>query len=71
MRLFDPSHDFFKPLITRIALVAVCYGWAAFEWSIDARLWSVLFGVLGTACLWEFFLNPANNFAKKTDRDDR
>jgi hypothetical protein len=52
----DVQHPFFKPLWRRIAVVAVCLGWAAVEYSSGAVFWAVLFGGIGLYCAYAFFL---------------
>lgn len=57
MRPFlDLRHPFFRSLWRRVAVVAVCLGWAAFEIAMGAMLWGMLFAGLGAVCAWQFFL---------------
>lgn len=56
-RLFDLDHPFFIPLWRRIAIVAVCLGWALFEFAAASPGWGMLFGAVGFYCLWHFFFN--------------
>jgi hypothetical protein len=57
MRSFlDLNHPFFRPLWRRVAVVAVCFGWAAFEVANGALLWGALFAGLGAIAAWQFFL---------------
>ena len=53
---------FFLPLWRRVLTVAVCLGWAAFEFAGGAVFWAILFGALGLYAAYEFFLAfyPAN-----------
>lgn len=67
MRLFDASHPFFRPLAVRIGILVVCFGGALFEWSNDAQIWAIVFGALGLASAYEFFINPANKADPKDD----
>ncbi len=53
----DVQHPFFKPLWRRVAVVALCLGWAVFEFSTGAVFWGVLFGGVGLFCAYEFFAN--------------
>lgn len=55
-RLLNLDHPFFRPLWVRIAVVAVCLGWAAFEFVGGTPFWGVLFGGIGFYCVWVFFL---------------
>lgn len=56
MKLLDVQHPFFRPLWRRIAVVAVCLGWAAVEFAQDALFWGVLFGAVGLYCAHQFFI---------------
>lgn len=55
-RLFDFNHPFFRPLWVRVLVVALCLGWAAFEFAQGAPIWGILFGALGLAALWGLFV---------------
>jgi hypothetical protein len=56
MRLFDVQHPFFRPLWRRVAVVAICLGWAVFELLGGAVFWAILFGAAGLYCAHQFFL---------------
>lgn len=66
-RLLDLDHPFFRPLWIRIAVVAVCLGWAAFEFVGGSPFWGVLFGGIGLYCARVFFLVDA----PATDDEER
>ena len=53
--MFDLNHPFFRPLWRRVAVVAVCLGWAGFELATGSPLWAVIFGGLGLYAAWGFF----------------
>lgn len=55
--MFDLNHPFFRPLWIRIAVTALCLGWAAFEFATGSPFWGMLFGGVGLACVHGFFLN--------------
>ena len=54
--LIDLQHRFFIPLWRRIAVVAVCIGWGAFEFSGGFAFWGTLFMGVGLYCAYVFFL---------------
>lgn len=57
-RLFDLDHPFFIPLWRRVLIVAVCLGWAAFEFAgTGSPFWGTLFGAIGLYAGWHFFFN--------------
>jgi hypothetical protein len=56
MKLIDVQHPFFRPLWRRVAVVAVCLGWAAVELSGGAVFWAILFGAVGVYCAHQFFV---------------
>ncbi len=56
MKFLDVQHPFFRPLWRRVAVVAVCLGWAVVEFVHDAPFWGMLFGALGLYCGWQFFV---------------
>ncbi|MBK8456093.1 MAG: hypothetical protein IPL47_02460 [Phyllobacteriaceae bacterium] len=57
MILIDPTHPFYRPLWVRIAIVAVCFAWAAVEIAIGAPFWGVLFGGAGLYAVFVFFMH--------------
>ncbi len=68
MKFFDVRHPFFRPLWRRIAVTAVCLGWALFELSGANVFWAILFGGIGGLCVWEFFI--VYDEANYADRDE-
>ena len=54
MKLIDLEHAFFKPVWIRVVVVAVCAGWAMFEFANDAVLCGVFFGGLAVICAYRF-----------------
>lgn len=62
MQWFELQIDFFLPLWRRLLLLAVCFGWAVFEFIAGAPLWGMIFGAMGVYALWQFFLTgwPGN-----------
>ncbi|CAN5754528.1 hypothetical protein BH23PSE1_BH23PSE1_00060 [soil metagenome] len=54
--LFDLNVAFFKPLWRRVAVVAVCLGWALFELATGSVFWGVIFGGVGLFAAWQFFV---------------
>ncbi|MGR3344732.1 MAG: DUF3329 domain-containing protein [Paracoccaceae bacterium] len=57
MSIFDLRQPFFLPIWRRVALVAVCLGWALVEFVTAAPFWGVIFGAFGVYALWQFFLS--------------
>jgi hypothetical protein len=58
--MFDLDHPFYRSLPLRIAIVAVCLGWAAVEFANGAAFWAALFAGVGLYAAWRFFVvfNP-------------
>ena len=56
MQLFELQIDFFRPVWRRVVLVAICLGWAVFEFMTAAPFWGIIFGALGVYALWQLFL---------------
>ena len=67
MKLLDAQHPFFKPLWRRIAVVAVCAGWALFEYVTGNPGWAALFAFLGLISGYQFFFafNPEKEEKRK------
>ena len=61
-RFLDLNHPFFIPLWRRVLIVAVCLGWAAFEFlgSRGSPFWGVLFLAIGlyAGYAWFFAFHP-------------
>ncbi len=55
-RLFDFDHPFFRPLWIRLLVVALCLGWAAFEFASGSPGWALLFGGVGLLAAYRFFV---------------
>lgn len=56
MRLFDPSHPFFRPAWRRYLLVVVSFGWAFVEYSYGNTLWAYLFAAIGGYLAWHLIV---------------
>lgn len=55
--MFDLRHEpFFRPLWRRIAVVALCLGWGAFEFIGGAPFWGTLFAGAGLYAAWELLI---------------
>jgi len=61
--MVDLDHPFYRSPAVRIAIVAVCLGWAAVEYTAGALVWSGLFAVVGLYAAWRFFVvfNPRDD----------
>ena len=57
MQLIDPKHRFYRPLPVRIAIVAVCLGWAIVEATTGEPFWGIIVGALGAYSAWMLLLN--------------
>jgi hypothetical protein len=58
MALIDTSHEFYRPLGVRIAIVAVTAGWAAFEiFYAKQGFWSVIAAAIFALALWSFLIS--------------
>jgi len=55
-RLFDVQLPLFRPLWRRIALVALCFGWAALEYRLGNQGWSLFFLLIGSYLTHQFFI---------------
>ncbi|WP_210527849.1 hypothetical protein [Rubellimicrobium arenae] len=56
-RLFDFNHPFFRPLWIRVVIVVLCFGWAVVEFTTGGPMWGILFGAIGAAAFYGFFLD--------------
>jgi hypothetical protein len=56
MQLIDPNHPFYRPLWIRIAIVAVCLGWAIVEASTREPFWAIIVGALGIYAAYKLLL---------------
>jgi hypothetical protein len=64
-KFIDTDHPMLRPLWVRILLVAICAGWAVFEFSGGSAAWGVAFLALGGYAGWAFFLAPSDKPADK------
>lgn len=53
----DLQVPFFVPLWRRVLIVAVCLGWALFEFVTAAPFWGIIFGGLGVLAAWQLFFD--------------
>ncbi|ANM05483.1 hypothetical protein AMC78_CH03420 [Rhizobium phaseoli] len=75
MQLIDPKHPTYQRLWVRIAIVAVCFGWAAVEIVGGDPFWAVLSAAAGAYAFymlfWTFNAQPeAASPAAAPDADD-
>ncbi|ARM89520.1 hypothetical protein RHEC894_CH03247 [Rhizobium sp. CIAT894] len=56
MQLIDPKHPAYQRLWVRIAIVAVCFGWAGVELITGDPFWAVLAGGAGAYSFYMLFL---------------
>ncbi|MEM8787344.1 MAG: hypothetical protein AAGE76_03695 [Pseudomonadota bacterium] len=52
--MFDLDHPFFRPAWRRVAVLALCFGWAAWELASGAVFWAIVFAALGGVAIWQF-----------------
>jgi hypothetical protein len=57
MQLIDPNHPTYRPLWVRVAIVAVCLGWATIEAFTGEPFWAILVGAVGVYAAWVLLLN--------------
>lgn len=57
MQLIDPNHRFYRPLYVRVAIVAVCLGWAIVEATTGEPIWAIAVGAVGVYAAWMLLLN--------------
>ncbi len=53
----DAQHPFFRPLWRRIAIVAFCAGWAAFEFYMGNETWGWITLAVGAYGAWLFLIS--------------
>ncbi|MBB3309379.1 hypothetical protein FHT78_001108 [Rhizobium sp. BK196] len=74
MQLIDPNHPTYRHLWVRIAIVAVCLGWAIFEFIGGDPFWGVLAGAVGVysfyMLIWTFDPKPPEAAAPVVVDDD-
>jgi len=64
----DNENPFFRPLWRRVLIVAVCVGWAIFEFVNNAPFWGTIAAGFAAYGVWMFFLNyrpPAEDGGKE------
>jgi hypothetical protein len=52
----DNQNPFFRPLWLRVLLVAICFGWAAFELYAGSQTWALITAAIGAYAVWSFFI---------------
>lgn len=57
MTILDLKNDFYRPLWIRVALLAIMFGWGAFEFLNGAPLWGVIFAGVGVVALVQWFFS--------------
>lgn len=56
--MIDQNLKWFEPLWRRVLVLAVCVGWAGFEWFVSRdELWRWLTLALIAYAVWTFFIN--------------
>ncbi|WP_064684491.1 hypothetical protein [Rhizobium bangladeshense] len=74
MQLIDPNHPAYRRLWVRIAIVAVCFGWATVEIIGGDPFWAVISAGAGAYAyymlFWSFNPQPAAAPAAESDADD-
>ena len=73
MQLIDTTHKFYRPLYVRIAIVAVCLGWAIVEATVGEPIWGIAVGAVGVYAAWMLLLNytpSADEVAAPPPRND-
>ncbi|MGB0663834.1 MAG: hypothetical protein ACPGMR_08605 [Pontibacterium sp.] len=51
----EQDRDFFQPLWRRVAILLVCFCWAAFEWLTNEPFWGVLATGFTGYAYWAYF----------------
>ncbi|AHF85145.1 membrane protein [Rhizobium leguminosarum bv. trifolii WSM1689] len=73
MQLIDPNHPAYRRLWVRVAIVAVCFGWAVVEFVTGDPFWGVLAGGAGAysfyILFWTFKPQPPETAAVVTPDD--
>ena len=69
----DHEHPFFRPLWRRIAVVALCAGWAIFEYSQGASMWGMIAAGFTAYAVWQFFYlyKPAEPVAPDAEAPEK
>jgi hypothetical protein len=71
MSIFNFHQTFFLPIWRRVALVAVCLGWALVEFVTSAPFWGVIFGALGIYAWWQLFMTEWTAAGDDTGKPDK
>ncbi|SHM25392.1 hypothetical protein [Roseibium suaedae] len=50
-------HPFFRPLWRRVALVAVCAGWAGFEAYMGNGTWAMIVAGISAYAAWAYLID--------------
>ncbi|KZS53885.1 MULTISPECIES: hypothetical protein [Rhizobium] len=60
MQIIDPNHPAYRHLWVRVAIIAVCFGWAVVEFVTGDPFWGVLAGGAGAYSFYMLFwtFNP-------------
>lgn len=56
MKYLEVRHPFFRPLWRRVAITAICLGWAVLEFAVGSPFFGVLSAALGVFCIVQLFL---------------
>jgi hypothetical protein len=56
-KFLDTDHPSLRPLWVRLLLVAICLGWAVFEFATASPFWGVIFLGLGAYAIYGFFFD--------------
>ena len=68
--MFDLKHPMFKPLWARLGVIALCGGWALFEFIGGEVFWALLFGAAALFLVYGFFFSPDRHyFSEKPDNE--
>lgn len=71
MKFLEADHPFFLPLWRRIAVVAVCAGWALLEWLTQSPLWALLASGLAVYTAYALLLTFKPAPGARSDGTDR
>lgn len=60
IKLIDPDHPFYRPLMTRLIIVLFVSAWTAFEFYNGEMMWGYIFLAVSayTACVLLIFYKP-------------
>jgi len=57
MKFLDTDHPFFRPLLVRLAVVAVAAGWGVFELWMGSPVWATVFFGFAAVSVYGFFID--------------